>query len=211
MCGICGFNWTDTDLTARMMAVQEHRGPDDSGAFADERVSLGHRRLSIIDLTEAGRQPMASADGRLQIVYNGEVYNYVELADDLRRLGHTFHTRTDTEVVLHAYQQWGEACLERFNGMFAFAVYDEPKGRLFLARDRFGIKPLPHRPHVFRGHHVAAAGRVRDVRPWRAAPVAPPMVRDSPRSAAQDPRRTRSGGDVPRPFLRRRPPAADAL
>jgi len=142
MCGICGFNWTDTDLAARMMAVQEHRGPDDSGAFADERVSLGHRRLSIIDLTEAGRQPMASADGRLQIVYNGEVYNYVELADDLRRLGHTFRTRTDTEVVLHAYQQWGEACLERFNGMFAFAVYDEPNGRLFLARDRFGIKPL---------------------------------------------------------------------
>jgi len=170
MCGICGFNWTDTDLLARMMAVQEHRGPDDSGTFADARVSLGHRRLSIIDLTEAGRQPMATADGSLRIVYNGEVYNYVELAAELRRLGHTFRTRTDTEVLLEAYREWGEGCLERFNGMFAFAVYDEPKGRLFLARDRFGIKPL----HFWnRGDRFLFASEIKAILECRDVPRRP--------------------------------------
>jgi asparagine synthase (glutamine-hydrolysing) len=170
MCGICGFNWTDPDLAARMMAVQAHRGPDDSGVFADERVWLGHRRLSIIDLTSAGRQPMASADGRLQIVYNGEVYNYLELAADLRRLGHTFQTRTDTEVVLQAYQEWGEGCLERFNGMFAFAVYDAPEGKLFLARDRFGIKPL-HFRHS--GDRFIFASEIKAILEWADVPRRP--------------------------------------
>ncbi|MBM4017117.1 MAG: asparagine synthase (glutamine-hydrolyzing) [Planctomycetes bacterium] len=145
MCGICGFNWNDPALLGRMMDVQAHRGPDAAGAYADERVSLGHRRLSIIDLSDAGRQPMASADGRRRIVFNGEIYNYVELAAELRSLGHTFRTRTDTEVILRAYDAWGEACLHRFNGMFAFAIYDAPARRLFLARDRFGVKPLHFR------------------------------------------------------------------
>ena len=142
MCGICGFNWSDARLLVRMMDVQAHRGPDAAGSFSDGRISLGHRRLSIIDLSDAGRQPMPNEDGSLRIVFNGEIYNYVELADELRGLGHTFRTRTDTEVILHAYEEWGEKCLDRFNGMFAFALYDAPRRRLFLARDRFGIKPL---------------------------------------------------------------------
>jgi asparagine synthase (glutamine-hydrolysing) len=150
MCGICGFNWTDASLLRRMMDVQAHRGPDAADAFSDERISLGHRRLSIIDLSDAGRQPMANEDGSLRVVFNGEIYNYIELAQELRALGHAFRTRTDTEVILHAYEQWGEACLARFNGMFAFALYDAPQRRLFLARDRYGIKPL---------HYWHAGGR----------------------------------------------------
>jgi len=142
MCGICGFTGSDDRLLARMMQVQAHRGPDDHGTFADGTVSLGHRRLSIIDLSEHGRQPMANEDGSLRLVYNGEIYNYLELADELRGHEHTFASRADTEVILHAYEQWGEACLARFNGQFAFALYDERRGCLFLARDRFGIKPL---------------------------------------------------------------------
>lgn len=142
MCGICGFNWSDDRLLARMMRVQAHRGPDDSGTYTDAAVSLGHRRLSIIDLTAHGRQPMRNEDGSLRLVFNGEIYNYVELADELRRLGHTLASRTDTEVILHAYEQWGEACLQRLNGQFAFGLYDARRRRCFLARDRFGIKPL---------------------------------------------------------------------
>ena len=142
MCGICGFLGTDDRLLARMMEVQAHRGPDDHGTFADGTVSLGHRRLSIIDLTPDGRQPMTNEDGSLRLVYNGEIYNYVELAEDLRGRGHRFASRTDTEVILHAWEEWGEACLDRFNGQFAFALYDGPRRRLLLARDRFGIKPL---------------------------------------------------------------------
>jgi asparagine synthase (glutamine-hydrolysing) len=142
MCGIAGFNWTDDGLLARMTDVQRHRGPDDAGRFSDGRMSLGHRRLSIIDLSEAGRQPMTTDDGSLRVVFNGEIYNYVELAKELEGCGHVFRSHCDTEVILHAWQEWGEACLDRFNGMFAFALYDAPAGRLFLARDRFGIKPL---------------------------------------------------------------------
>jgi len=142
MCGICGFNGSDGRLLARMVQAQAHRGPDDCGTFTDGTVSLGHRRLSIIDLSEHGRQPMANEDGSIHLVYNGEIYNYVELADELRGYGHTFTSRADTEVVLHGYEQWGEACLDRFNGQFAFALYDGRRGCLFLARDRFGIKPL---------------------------------------------------------------------
>ena len=142
MCGICGFNWSDEGLLARMMRVQAHRGPDDSGTYTDAAVSLGHRRLSIIDLSEHGRQPMRNEDGSLRLVHNGEIYNYIELADELRGLGHTLASRTDTEGILHAYEQWGEACLQRFNAQFAFGLYDARRRRCFLARDRFGIKPL---------------------------------------------------------------------
>jgi asparagine synthase (glutamine-hydrolysing) len=119
-----------------------HRGPDDEGLFVEGPVGLGHRRLSIIDLTSAGHQPMTNEDGSLQVVFNGEIYNYVELAQELRGRGHRFHSSTDTEVILHQYEEDGERCVEKFRGMFAFALWDRRKGQLFAARDRFGIKPL---------------------------------------------------------------------
>jgi len=109
------------------------------GAFL---LGLGHRRLSILDLSPLGHQPMCTQDGRYWIVFNGEVYNYIELRAELEKLGHSFISRTDTEVILAAYRQWGESCLSRFNGMWAFAIYDSHAKTLFLARDRFGVKPL---------------------------------------------------------------------
>ncbi len=118
-----------------------HRGPDEYGVRELERLSIRHRRLSIIDL-DGGKQPMASADGSLQLTYNGEIYNFRELRSELETLGHLFRDRSDTEVVLAAWQQWGEACLDRLNGMFAFVLYDCRRGTLTAARDRFGEKPL---------------------------------------------------------------------
>jgi asparagine synthase (glutamine-hydrolysing) len=147
MCGIGGFNWEDQDKIRKMMAVMAHRGPDGEGFYSDESISLGHRRLSIIDLSSAGAQPMKNPDGTIWIVYNGEVYNYVELKEELLALGHTFASRTDTEVIIHAYEEWGIDCLKKFNGMFAFCIYDKKKKVLFLARDRFGIKPLYYFEH----------------------------------------------------------------
>ncbi len=125
-----------------MTDVLGHRGPDGEGHFIDGPAALGHRRLAIIDLSSAGHQPMATADGRYVITYNGEVYNFQELRVELEALGHQFHSRTDSEVVLKAYAQWGEKALDRFNGMFALAIWDKPNRELFLARDRYGIKPL---------------------------------------------------------------------
>lgn len=119
-----------------------HRGPDGSGIWSDGHITLGHRRLAVLDLTQDGRQPMLTADSRLVIVFNGEVYNFVELRDELRKAGHVFRSESDTEVVLHAYREWGAACLERFDGMWAFAIWDSAARSLFLARDRFGKKPL---------------------------------------------------------------------
>ncbi|MGH2722678.1 MAG: asparagine synthase (glutamine-hydrolyzing) [Actinomycetota bacterium] len=118
-----------------------HRGPDESGTWSDDRAFLGVRRLSIIDL-EGGSQPISNEDGSLHIVYNGELYNFLDLRPELEALGHRFRTRTDTEVVLRAYQEWGPGCLRRFNGMFAFAIWDANRRSLFLARDRIGEKPL---------------------------------------------------------------------
>src|SRR5262249_52499377 len=109
---------------------------------SDAVAALGHRRLSIIDLTPAGHQPMCTADRNFWIVYNGEIYNYVELRRELERLGHSFGSHSDTEVILSAYRQWGEQCLERFTGMFAFVLVDRMQRRVFAARDRFGVKPL---------------------------------------------------------------------
>ena len=126
-----------------MVASQRHRGPNATGMHVSRTglAALGHNRLSILDLSDAGRQPMTDPDGRYWIVFNGEVYNYLELRQELA--GHySFRTQTDTEVLLAAYQQWGEACLERLIGMFAFAIWDEREQRLFAARDRFGVKPL---------------------------------------------------------------------
>jgi asparagine synthase (glutamine-hydrolysing) len=152
MCGIAGYFSTSAreDLSPalqRMTAAIAHRGPDDVGYFESAtadgraRVGLGHRRLSIIDLS-TGHQPLGSTDGALQIVYNGEIYNFEALRAELSACGHRFHTSSDTEVVVHAYEQWGTDCLARLRGMFAFAIWDARRERLFLARDRFGKKPL---------------------------------------------------------------------
>lgn len=153
MCGIVGVYNLDgapvaPPLLKRMTDMVAHRGPDGEGYYAQGGVGLGHRRLAIIDLSPAGNQPMSNPAGNIIITYNGEIYNYRQLRVELQALGYCFHSQTDTEVVIYAYEEWGEACVERFNGMFAFAIYDRRpqqdggKGRLFLARDRFGVKPL---------------------------------------------------------------------
>src|SRR6476469_11125501 len=127
-----------------MSATLVHRGPDSSGEFSDEGVALAARRLSIIDL-ETGDQPVANENGTVHVVQNGEIYNYRELRRELERAGHSFRTHGDTEVLLHLYEQHGEGFAERLRGMFAVAIWDAPRRRLVLARDRFGIKPLYYR------------------------------------------------------------------
>ena len=140
MCGIIGFNFEDKSLLKKGMDILQHRGPDDSGYDTDKNVSLGHRRLSIIDLSKKGHQPMQYND--LTIIYNGEIYNFKEIREELIKKKHRFISSSDTEVILHAYEEYGENCLHKFNGMFAFCIYDSKKNLLFLARDRLGIKPL---------------------------------------------------------------------
>lgn len=140
MCGIAGFNWENPDLAEKMVDTMEHRGPDQQGLFTDTSVSLGHRRLSILDLSDRGRQPMFYKN--FGIVFNGEIYNYRELREALKATGHRFNSNTDTEVILHAYEEWGKDCVKRFNGMWAFCLYDRDRNVLFLSRDRFGEKPL---------------------------------------------------------------------
>ena len=147
MCGISGYlNLSgapaDPRVAEAMAAAIAHRGPDGQGVYSDGPLALGHRRLAVLDLSDAGRQPMATPDGRFVIVYSGEVYNFHELRRDLEACGHTFFSRTDTEVVLAAWVEWGPAALDRFNGMFAFAIWDREEATLWLARDRYGIKPL---------------------------------------------------------------------
>jgi asparagine synthase (glutamine-hydrolysing) len=142
MCGIAGFlGFEDKNLLKQMCEVITYRGPDDSGVYTDENCSLGHRRLSIIDL-EGGHQPMHNEDESIWIVYNGEIYNYLELKEDLEKKGHRFYTRSDTETIIHAYEEYGDSCVEHLRGMFAFAIWDSAQKKLFLARDRLGIKPL---------------------------------------------------------------------
>ncbi|HKU53570.1 MAG TPA: asparagine synthetase B, partial [Nitrospira sp.] len=119
-----------------------HRGPDDSGHYIDGSVGLGFRRLSILDLSPAGHQPMISDDGRFMIVFNGEIFNYVELRYELTAAGYRFRSSGDTEVLLNAYRHWGAECLPKLNGMWAFLIYDRCERRLFGSRDRFGVKPL---------------------------------------------------------------------
>jgi len=167
MCGIA--SWLEvlprpSEQMVAMMRLAKHRGPDDDGLLGLSRfgeapvrwresapppvdavgIALGHRRLSIIDLSDAGQQPMGDPTGRYQVTYNGEIYNHPELREELKRLGHAFRTQTDTEVLLAAWKEWGENCLQRFNGMFAFVLLDMEKQCLFAVRDRFGIKPLYH-------------------------------------------------------------------
>lgn len=146
MCGICGIydktgSPVDPILLHRMAAVLGHRGPDGEGKLLDREIGLGHKRLSIIDLA-GGSQPIGNEDDRLKIIYNGEIYNYIELRKELEGLRHRFKTASDTEVIVHAYEEWGKACVERFIGMFAFALWDARERELFLARDHLGIKPL---------------------------------------------------------------------
>ncbi|WP_178862954.1 N-acetylglutaminylglutamine amidotransferase [Thiomicrorhabdus cannonii] len=149
MCGICGEIYWDGQLASEsrlkpMLSELERRGPDDGGTWVQDHVGLGHRRLSIIDLTDGGHQPMR--DRELSLVFNGCIYNYQALTAELQALGHEFHSHSDTEVILKAYRQWGMECVSRFEGMFAFAIWDDDTHQLLLARDRMGIKPLYYAP-----------------------------------------------------------------
>ena len=147
MCGIVGIMDTRARreippaLLARLNETQRHRGPDADGLHCEAGLGLGHKRLSIIDLS-TGQQPLYNEDGSVVVVFNGEIYNYQELIPELTRLGHAFRTKSDTEVIVHAWEEWGEACVTRFRGMFAFALWDRGRETLFLARDRLGVKPL---------------------------------------------------------------------
>jgi len=162
VCGICGVVHEDPRRDVdparldAMNAAMRHRGPDDSGLWAQGHVGLAMRRLSILDL-EGGHQPLTNEDGSITVVFNGEIYNFQDLRRDLEAQGHQFRTRTDTEVLVHAYEQYGDAALDRLNGMFAFALYDAPRDRLLVARDRLGIKPLYY---AFRNGTLAFASEL---------------------------------------------------
>ena len=175
---MCGFVMTlsangsppDLALTARMAQLIAHRGPDDESVFSEHQIALAFRRLAIFDLTPSGRQPLVSPDGRHVIVFNGAIYNFIELRGELRDLGHVFRGTSDTEVLLAAYRQWGAECLPRLNGMWAFVIYDRDRRRIFAARDRFGVKPL-FWCYDARGHVLASEIKaVRDSGYARCAP-----------------------------------------
>lgn len=157
MCGIAGF-WrrngqpADPEQLEQMCHAIRHRGPDDAGSYVDGGLALGHLRLSIIDLSPAGHQPMANEDGSLRIVFNGEIYNYLELTRELEGLGYVFRSKSDTEVILHAWHAWGRDALQKFRGMWAFAIWDARRRQLDLVRDRYGIKPL------YWSHHDGTVG-----------------------------------------------------
>lgn len=147
MCGIAGIynikpNRADESIIKSMIDCMSHRGPDGEGIMVERNVGLGHRRLAIIDLSSNGKQPMATVDGTFWISYNGEIYNYKELRAELEQQGYVFQSNSDTEVILHAYRAWGKDCLNWFNGMWSFALWDTSKNELFCARDRFGVKPF---------------------------------------------------------------------
>ena len=162
MCGIAGIITTRSDISKESISLMidklVHRGPDGEGLYLsdDARVGFGHRRLAIIDLSDDGNQPMSNEDQSIWLTYNGEIYNHNELRRELKSRGHIFSSKTDTEVIVHAYEEWGVNCVEHFNGMFAFAIYDESKKRIFLARDRFGIKPL-HYARLANGDFIFAS------------------------------------------------------
>lgn len=161
MCGICGIvtggEAPDLALLTEMIGRLYHRGPDGSGYFRDRGVALGHARLAIID-TAGGAQPMRNEDGNVWVTFNGEIFNYVELARDLRRLGHRFRTASDTEVIVHAWEEWGEDCFDRFNGQWALGIWDRRTQRLVLSRDRLGIRPLYY---TRRGKRLLFASEVK--------------------------------------------------
>jgi asparagine synthase (glutamine-hydrolysing) len=169
MCGLFGIvhrrRAADRAEVDRCTDLAAHRGPDGRGVFVDGPVGLGHRRLAILDLSERGAQPMHHPARPVCIVHNGEVYNYLEVREELRSLGHRFRGDSDTEVILAAWLQWGRDCLRRFNGMWAFAILDRERGELFCARDRFGVKPLYW---TDTGEAVAFASEIRQLRPLLA-------------------------------------------
>lgn len=153
----------DPEIFASMLRIMEHRGPNDRGAehlAGSPCVSLGHCRLSIIDLSPAGHQPMTNSDKTVWVVFNGEIYNYRDIRSDLEQRGYPFASNSDTEVLLHAYQEWGECCLEKLNGMFAFAIWDSIKGELFVARDRLGIKPVYYH---HKGNTLLVASEIKSI------------------------------------------------
>ncbi|RKX54554.1 MAG: asparagine synthetase B, partial [Thermotoga sp.] len=165
MCGIAGvinlnYKLVDEKSIRRMIKVIKHRGPDDEGYFVDNNIGLGHCRLSIIDLSKAGHQPMADKDKSLWIVYNGEVYNFLEIRRELERIGYRFKSNSDAEVILYSYKEWGERCVDRFNGMWAFAIWDKKRKELFCSRDRFGIKPFYY---FFDGKTFAFASEIKSL------------------------------------------------
>lgn len=183
MCGIAGLfdisgnREFDRALLSEMNQTQFHRGPDEGGEFLEPGVALAHRRLSIIDLS-SGQQPMHSADGKVCVVYNGEIYNFKELSKELQQRGYQFRTHCDTEVILYAWQEWGPACVERFRGMFAFALYDKNHQCLFLARDRLGIKPLFF--SVLNGHTLVFGSELKVLKahPQLSRKLEPQAVED---------------------------------
>src|SRR5689334_18293118 len=147
MCGIAGIvasealHPDDRERVIRMRDVIAHRGPDDAGVFVDDHAALGHRRLSIVDLA-AGHQPLANENDTIWIVFNGEIYNHQTIRERLESAGHHYRTRSDTETIVHAYEEWGSSAVDHLRGMFAFAIWDSARRRLLLARDRLGVKPL---------------------------------------------------------------------
>jgi asparagine synthase (glutamine-hydrolysing) len=166
MCGIAGIIVLDGESLERSLIVSmvdsvSHRGPDGEGILIEKNVAIGHRRLAILDLSPDGIQPMSSANGMLSIVFNGEVYNYVELRSYLRSKGHNFRTQTDTEVILAAYREWGQDCVRHFNGMWAFAIYDKENKKIFCSRDRFGKKPFYY---INNGKYFAFGSEIRQLK-----------------------------------------------
>lgn len=147
MCGIVGiYNLKNKSIKksdiVKMTDILKHRGPDGQGFYIKKNIGLGHRRLAIIDLSARAAQPMENEDGSFVITYNGEIYNYLDLKKKLIKLGHVFRSNSDTEVLLHLFEEYGEKCLEKIKGVYAFAIWDEKNKKLFLARDKFGTKPL---------------------------------------------------------------------
>ncbi len=173
MCGIAGIVAADglhpdeRRRAEQMRDVMTHRGPDGAGLHADSHAALAHRRLSIVDLA-GGHQPLANEDGTIWITFNGEIYNHASVRSDLEAAGHRYHTRSDTETIVHAYEQWGDDCVDRLRGMFAFAIWDAPRRRLLIARDRLGVKPLywtqvPASPRDGRGARLLFASEIKGI------------------------------------------------
>ncbi|MCJ7728809.1 MAG: hypothetical protein MUO27_02870 [Sedimentisphaerales bacterium] len=142
MCGILGFNWEDEKKVKMLAELLHHRGPEQEGFHVADGVSIGHKRLRIIDLSEKGRQPLYNEDGSICVTFNGEIFNFPQIKPMLEKQGHIFTSNTDTEVLVHGYEQWGTDMLEHLNGQFAFCIFDKKRNIFFLARDRLGIKPL---------------------------------------------------------------------
>ncbi len=163
MCGICGFSWEDEGLIRAMADRLEHRGPDARGHHVGGGGSLGHTRLAIIDLSPRGRQPMVNEAGDIHIVINGEIYNHQDLRKILKERGHVFTSDSDSEAVLHAYEEWGPGCIERLIGMFCFAILDSRRGKVMLGRDRLGIKPLYYHHD---GRRLIFANEIKAMLAW---------------------------------------------